>query len=121
MLKKLCFAATFMVIVSPALAVDFSESVHMLNGQPMKGDHGQPVTLEEVVTNSLLVSYQDEGNLPGEEKVKRFMLAAKIHQHPKDPVLTADEIALIKKLVAKAYNPLVVGEIWRALDPASVK
>lgn len=37
-----------------------------------------------------------------------------------DPTLTADEITLIKKLVAKAYNPLVVGRTWELLDPASV-
>lgn len=106
---------------APALAVDFSQPIKALDGSPMLKEDKSPLRLEEVVTNSLLSSYPDEQSLPGEEKVRRWSLAIKVHDAPKDPPLTADEVALIKKLVAKAYNPLVVGETWKALDPASVK
>ena len=86
---------------------------------PLKQD-GKIVMLAEVAQNALLASYQDEPNLSGEEKVKRFAIARKIEEQPKDPSLSAEDIALIKKLIAKAYNPLVTSDAWLLLDPASV-
>lgn len=110
-------ALTFAV---PALAVDFGSPIKQLDGSVMRTDDKQVLTLDTVVENALLASYPDEQTLSGEEKVKRFKLAVRIHDQRKDPTLTADETALIKKLVAKAYNPLVVGQAWTLLDPASV-
>lgn len=118
-LKTVLVAATI-ALSAPALAADFSATINNLDGSSMKKEDKSSLTLEEVATTALLSSYQDEQALDGVEKNKRFWLAKKIHDKPKDPVLTADEIALIKRLVAKAYNPLVVGQAWTLLDPASV-
>ena len=119
-LLRTFLAAAAIAVATPALAVDFAAPINNLDGTAMRKDDKTVLTLEEVASTALLSSYQDESNLDGVEKNKRFWLAKKIHDQRKDPVLTADEIALIKRLIAKAYNPLVVGQAWTILDPASV-
>lgn len=112
-----------LLITSPAYAVDFSTPITQIDGTtPMRdqGDKGKIVTLGDVAQNALLGSFPDEQNLKGEDKIKRYTIARKIEDQRKDPPLTADEITLIKTLIAKAYNPLVTGHAWKLLDPASV-
>ena len=112
-----------LAVPAPAYAVDFASPIMLLDGTtPLRdqGDKGKIVTLGDVAETALLSSFQDEQNLKGEDKVKRFSIARKIEDQRKDPVLTAEDIALIKNLVAKAYNPLVTGQAWKLLDPASV-
>lgn len=119
-LLRTLLAAAAIAVATPAFAVNFAAPINNLDGTAMRKEDKTVLTLEEVASTALLSSYQDESNLDGVEKNKRFWLAKKIHDQRKDPVLTADEIALIKRLIAKAYNPLVVGQAWTILDPASV-
>lgn len=113
-------ALGMVMIVLPANAIDFASPIKTVNGEEMRKEDKNILTLNDVVQNALLASYPDEQNLAGDEKVKRWSLAMKIDRQRKDPTLTADEIALIKKLVGKAYGPLIVGQAWTMLDPASV-
>ena len=116
---KTVLVAAAIAFSAPAVAADFAATINNLDGTPMRKDDKTVLTLGEVATTALLSAYQDEPNVDGIEKNKRFWLAKKIHDQRKDPVLTVDEIAMIKKLIAKAYNPLVVGQSWTLLDPAS--
>ena len=89
----------------------------------------EPSTLGLVAKNAVLATYQDEPTLSGDEKAKRYALALKIQDAVGDKAgmfhgqldLKAGEIELLKKLIAKSYNPLVVGQTWKILDPASMK
>lgn len=120
MFVRSVLTAAALLTAVPALAVDFSKPITQIDGTtPLRDDKQAIYSLGDVAETALLTSYQDEGNLDGVEKNKRFWIAKKIHDQRKDPVLTADEIALIKKLIAKAYNPLVTGQAWTLLDPAS--
>lgn len=115
--------ATLLASSPPVAAaeVDFTTPLAQLDGKPFMGPDGKPTetTLGSVAEVALLGSYADEQNLTGEEKVKRFALANKVHGN-RAAVLTTEEVALIKRLIAKTYNPLVVGLSWTILDPASV-
>jgi hypothetical protein len=115
-------ALAAMFSASPTAAIDFATPLAQLDGQPFVAQDGKPITmtLATVAETALLASYQDEQNLSGEDKVKRFVLATKIHGAAKDLPLTSDEVSLVKKLIGKSYNPLIVGQAWRLLDPASV-
>jgi hypothetical protein len=99
--------------------IDFSHAVHDLDGEPMKDPAGKVVTIGSLVETALMLPYDDERNLAGEEKVHRAVLAMRIHAGPVE--LTAEDIALCKKTVGKAYPPLTVMRVWEVLDPASVK
>ena len=102
---------------------DFSASIKMLDGTIMRigdAEKGKALTLADVAENALLADYRDEANIDGVEKLKRWTLARKIEETKLSVALSAEDIALIKKLVGKAYNPLVYGEMVQAIDPASL-
>jgi len=98
--------------------IDFTVPLVGLDGKPLRTEEG-PMSLGDVAANALLSPHKDE-NPSGAEKVKRWSLAMRVHA-AKDAELTADDIKLIKDLVAQAYAPLIVGQAWAILDPASVK
>ena len=118
-LKMIAFAAAILMTV-PAFAADFSTPIKQIDGKVMQKEDKSVLTVQEVATTALLSAYQDEPNLSGIEKNTRFWLARKIQTTPKDPPLTVDEIKSIKDLVAKAYSPLIVGQVWSLLDPGTV-
>ena len=95
--------------------IDFSQELKNIDGSSLP----EALTLGAVVQNSLLFPFADEKDLSGEEKAKRAGLALRIHAGEGN--LTAEDIALCKRLVGKAYAPLVVYRAWQALDPASLK
>ena len=127
---KIVYAAIVVLLALPlpAHAIDFAQPIMTLDNEPMHQkvlpngdfDPDSPIlTLARVSQTALLSDYRDETNLDPVEKQKRFWLAEKIHNQQKDPVLSPEEIATIKKLVAKAYNSLVMGRAWHLLDPTS--
>ena len=101
---------------------DFLQTIKQLDGSDFTDQSGKPITLslQAVCENALLATYQDEQNLTGEEKVKRYAIALKIHEHPMDAALSVEEVAMVKRLIAKSYNPLITGQSWRILDPGSM-
>lgn len=74
-----------------------------------------PATLGRISANALLAMTEDEKNMAGEEKVKRYDLAMRIIKGTAD--LKVEEVADIKKAVGKSFMPLIVGQAWKLLDP----
>lgn len=128
-IARAIFVAATIALASPALAVDFSTKLTQIDGKPFLDDDTKKpteTTLATVVQRALLTSYQDEASsITGEEKFKRWRLAEKIQnavEAGKPNVdLSAEDVAMAKKLVAKAYNPLIVGQAWSLLDPGGSK
>lgn len=90
-----------------------------LDGEPLKEDNNgtvRDVLLSRLAVNALLVNYPDEQSLSGEEKVKRFKLAQQINDADGDVEITAEQVALLKSLIAKGYTPLVVGQAYEILE-----
>lgn len=102
---------------------DFRTFVKSFDGEPIKnGD--KEIMIGELCVTAILANYDDEKGLDGNEKVLRFKLANKIfdavHSLAGNVELEAEEISLIKKLVAKHYGPLVVGRVYECVDPPSL-
>jgi len=75
------------------------------------------MTMSKAIIYALTANFEDEKELTGEEKVKRFMIAQKIYRKREGTIdSTAEEVALIKKLVGKAWGTIVVGKIWELLE-----
>jgi hypothetical protein len=67
---------------------------------------------------ALYAALPDEQQLSGEEKDRRGELARSIRAATAgDFKLKLEDLALIKKLIGKAYGPLIVNGAWRLLDP----
>lgn len=99
--------------------IDFSQQVIGFNGEPMRdnADGDAVLTLGRAVANALCVAYQDEQNVSGAEKFKRGKMAFELRD-AKEHELPAEDIALVKRLIAKLYGPAVVFRAYQMLDPA---
>jgi len=97
------------------MQVDFSAPILDLNGQPLVDDNG-PVNLGVICLQALLANHDEDRNLSGLEKVRRFNLATEIHAN-KIVNVSAEDIALLKQLVARSFIVLVTGRAWALLDP----
>ncbi|MFZ1006852.1 MAG: hypothetical protein WAN65_08455 [Candidatus Sulfotelmatobacter sp.] len=121
-MKPIVLALASVLIATPAFAIDFASPIKNLDGTPLHksgGNDGPILTLGDVAETALVSDYRDEPNLDGAEKVKRFSIAKRIEDKRDNPTISVEDIALIKKLIAKAYNPLVTGQSWSLLDPAA--
>jgi len=86
-----------------------------IDGKNLKKEDDLDVSVRDVMLNSLLANFPDEQGLAGEEKVKRYILATKIH-NDSNPDLSIEELSLIKGLVGKMYSALIVGQMWEILE-----
>ena len=117
-MNRFIFAAAILLSTAcAAMAYDFKSPILTIDGKPFTGADGKVIetTLGSICTNALLSDYQDE-KLTGEQKYKRYELAKAINDHH-DWHLSVEELALIKTMVAKAYNPLITGQVFDMLDP----
>jgi len=125
------FLLTFGGFLTPAWAIDFNAIMMDEADQPILDcpndaqgcvpgteawAKARKVTLGMIVSKALFASYPDEQQLPADEKWNRAALAMRVRDG-KDVKLTVEEIALIKKLVGKAYSPLLVYRAFTLLDP----
>lgn len=107
-----------------AVAADFSTVLTDQSGAPLmvamdKTGTPVPMTLGVAAEQALFASFPDETTLSDQEKFHRGTLGLKIGDAKGTVDLPAEDTALIKKLIAKAFGPLVVARAWPLLDPAS--
>jgi hypothetical protein len=97
------------------MKVDFDTVLRDLKGTAIKDGDGE-FTLGAASATALLSPYPDEQNLDPKDKVRRYKLATKIADGG-EVDLSIEEIADLKKLIGKAFPPLVVGRAYEILDP----
>ena len=99
--------------------IDFTTVISDLDGGAISdgSEARMPFTLGSAAVRALVIPYEDERNLSPEEKFKRGELAARIHAAT-SLCLKSEEITLLKKLIGKAYGPLIVFRAWPLLDAA---
>jgi hypothetical protein len=98
------------------MKVNFNQEIKKINGESIANGASTQTLLKDVAVEAILAVYQDEHNLPGADKAKRFVLATRIYANPADIDLTVEEVADVKKLIGKAYGPLIVGQAFAMLD-----
>ena len=106
-----------------AHAIDFTVILKDLDGKPMvNGDpkDPKPLSLSDVAIVALEATLEEDNKAGGQAKFDHDQLARKVHNKA-SVVLTAEEIALLKERIGKAWGALVVGQAWRLLDPAVAK
>ncbi len=99
--------------------IDFTVALSDLDGVAISdgGDAKAPFTLGAAAVRALVISYEDERNLSPEEKFKRGELATRIYGAT-SLSLKAEDVTLLKRLIGKAYGPLIVFRAWPLLDAA---
>lgn len=98
------------------MVVAIDAKMRNMDGSVIPDTKGNEATLKGVVVEALLAQFEDERQLSGEDKLKRYQLAMKVNESEGVCEMTAEEIALVKKLIGKAYGPLVSGQAWTILE-----
>jgi hypothetical protein len=98
------------------LKINIAGGPKTLIGEQFKDQDDKPLEYRTLLTNAVLGSYQDEQNLSGEEKLKRWKIATRVHEC--DGLLHVDskEVELLKTLAAKAYSTSITAQIWMLLE-----
>lgn len=86
-----------------------------MNDTAMEREKDVPLVVKDVAIIALTSQYNDEPNLNGDEKFRRFELAMKVNKGGAQDY-APEEIVLMKKLIGKAYSPLVVGRAFEVLN-----
>lgn len=94
---------------------NFSVVLIGLDGDEFKNVKAQALTLGDLSATVLGSKYQGEQDLPGDALFKRYLLAERIHAGGVQDV-TAEEVSLIKQLIARACEPRLLGPAYRALE-----
>ena len=96
------------------MKIDFGKELVDMEGNVIPNAKGEPAVLRGVTVDALLATFTDEERLGGEEKLKRFILAEKIHNGCDD--ITVEEVGLVKKLIGKAFSVIIVSQAWQMLE-----
>jgi hypothetical protein len=100
------------------MMIDFDEPIRSLDGTNVKAD--EALTVGSCSIAALQQIFQGE-DATAEIKVKRFKLALRIADASEPIALSNDEVATLKLVVGKFWNPLVVGRVFEAVDPEGMK
>lgn len=96
-----------------------TQTLSDLDGNVIRNDPSPDspvVTVRTILVNSLLMPRQEDATLTGEEKLKRFTLAQKIHDN--DVIdISAEEVIKLKTLVCQTYSTLLYSRVALLLDP----
>jgi hypothetical protein len=99
------------------MEINVEQVINDLDGNKILEEDGKVFTAKTAIIRSLLAPFEDEKNLDGKEKFERGELASVLYRAEGGKVnLKAEDVALIKKLVAKLYGTYVVWQVWKMLD-----
>lgn len=92
-----------------------------LKGETMKKD-GKDLNLKDLAVDCLLAPEVENGQmkrLSGQDHIKRYELAKKIHSSKEEINIDAEEISLIKSVISMNYNTFVAGPAMELLEGKS--
>lgn len=127
-MKKIALAYSLFICGTclPAVAADFSSVITDPDGKPFPScsdpklaECAKPFTLGAAASAALLTQSLGDERMTAEQKVSRAALALKVRDAGQLD-LKAEDVAMIKDAVGKAYQPLVVYRVFGLVDPASV-
>jgi len=95
------------------MKVKISQTLQDVEGQPLKGEKGKPLTMRDVCINSLLTPVQGD-----EEKAKweKYEIYKKLRDAKDEVELKSEEITLLKKSVGKIQPPLLMGQVYDMIE-----
>lgn len=98
------------------MKIDFNTALRDMDGKVLVAEDGKEATLKGAAINALLGVFQDESTLSGEDKLKRWEIAVKVKGSDLTTEFSIEELVVIKKMIGKAYAPMIVGQAWKLLE-----
>lgn len=101
------------------MKINFGTELISYDGRPIEDldESGKSVRLHlgTICARALVMVGKDE-ELTGQQKFDRTKVALKIHDNRDGVDLTVEEVAMIKDVTGRVFNPAVVFAIWTLLE-----
>jgi len=81
--------------------------------ETLKGDKGRPLTIKDIIVNSVLTPLQDDDE---KKKFEKYEIFKKVRDAKSEVELSIEQIALIKKSIGKIQPPLIMGQCFEILE-----
>lgn len=98
------------------MKTDFNTEILDFNGKPIPYRDGSEIvntTAKRICIAGLTAALKGEESLPGDKKFQRYQIAQKIND---DKEISIEEAKIIKEVVGKGFDPLIVGRIYELLE-----
>ena len=100
------------------MLVDFNYKFTNLDGREIAGPDGKSTTLAMISASVLTGEVgKSRESIGASESIRRYQLAVKIHGAVEPLELPAEDVALLKKLIADNFIPIIVAPALKVLDP----
>ena len=95
------------------MKVKVNNQLKDVEGKPLQGEKGKPLTMRDVCINSLLTPVQGD-----DEKVKweKYEIYKKLRDATDECELKLEELNVVKKAVGKIQSQLLMGQVWEMLE-----
>lgn len=114
------FGCLFIETPSLATEVDFSTPLVDFDGNQMREPASGDTAAGPFTGTAVTVGRSAAAALALSREPPDYFLATRLYGGGKVE-LTAEETKRVKDAVAKAYSAIVSGQVWKIVDPASVK
>jgi len=81
--------------------------------ETLKGEKGRPLTIRDIIVNSVLTPIQEDDD---RKKFEKWEIFKKVRDAGDEVTLTIEEVGVIKKATGKIQPPLIMGQVWEALE-----
>lgn len=95
--------------------LNFDAPLIELDGTPALDEKNNSLKLFDIISRLVCGVYNDEPNLPADEKFARGTLAMKIRKGG-DIELSVEEQFIIKQLVGKGGSPLAIVQVYNIIE-----
>ena len=96
------------------MKINFDTPLKDFDGKPIKINADTDGTLANVCVEALMAAAPGE-TASGEEKLRRYQLASRLHAGGEVEISLEDAV-LLKDLTGKVWPPIVVGQVWPIFD-----
>lgn len=96
------------------MKIKVNQTITTVDGiQPLKDETGHNLVLKDVCINAVLIFDEKDDE---KKKWEKYEIYKKLRNAVDEVTLTAEEVAVIKKSIAKVNAPLVMGQCFELLE-----
>jgi len=96
------------------MKIKVNETFKGIDGiQPLPSETGRVLALKDICINAILTPEEKDDE---KKKLEKYSIFKKLRASSEDVVLTAEEITIIKRSIARVYAPLIMGQAFEMLE-----
>jgi hypothetical protein len=100
------------------MKIKLNQQLVGINGKSIPTENNSFLTLKDICTTSILAPIEGDGE---KEKFGKWEIYKKIRDSKSETDLTIDDLATIKRCIAKFQPPLILGQCFELIEKSTEK